>query len=213
VSGVARGQFEAIPASLLNVASGFASDLITELQKDARDIISRYAARSLITGKTQIQVMQEIAATISGHGGTALQFGTIFNRAEVIYRTEVPRVLMMSSRVRGVQLNEMFPGTRRWWESSHRPKTAREDHAKMEDRTKARPIAMDAWYEFGDYALMYPLDPNGRGSERALAGGTICCGCGERYVLPAGKSPGDPGDVGDATDAVVADVQALAEAA
>lgn len=83
----------------------------------------------------------------------------------------------------------------------------------MEDRTKARPIAMDAWYEFGDYALMYPLDPNGRGSERALAGGTICCGCGERYVLPAGKSPGDPGDVGDATDAVVADVQALAEAA
>lgn len=209
ISSVGREGFASIPASLLNVASGFASDLITEVSRDARDIIAGYARRSLLTGKTQIQVMQEIAATINGYGGTALQFGTVFNRSEVIYRTEVPRLLMMSSRVRGVQLDETFPGTTRWWEWSG---VGREDHSEMEDRTKAEPIAMEDWYEFDGYALMYPLDPNGRGSEQKLAGGTIQCSCSERYVLPVTSDrPREPGDVEDATEAVIEDVQALAD--
>lgn len=211
IGASARESFAVIPSSLLNVASGFASDLITELAGDARDTIAGYVRRAILTGKTQLQVMQDIQRTIEASGGSALQFGSIFNRAEVIYRTETSRMLSMSTRVRGTQLNEMFPGMRkRWIKSAKSP--GREDHAEMEARTKARPLGMDDWYEFDGYALMYPVDPNGKGSERALAAGTINCACDEIYEPPsnAGK-PRDPGDVDDATDAVVDDVRALAE--
>lgn len=213
IAGAQREAFAVIPASLLNVASGFASDLITELQRDARDTIAGYVRRSIITGKSQIQVMQDIAQAIDYGGGSALQFGSIFNRAEVIYRTETSRMLSMSTRVRGTQLDEMFPGMRkRWLKSAKRP--GREDHEAMEERTKRAPLLMDEWYEFGEYALMYPVDPNGRGSERALAAGSIGCGCDEVYEPPVGGAkPRDPGDVDDATSAVIDDVQALAEAA
>ena len=172
-----------IPPQLINVAANFAADLVTEVEKETRDEIAGFVRNAIFTGRSQIATMQQVVGVLEGGGGTPLQFGNLLNRSEVIYRTESLRVFSLATEVRGAQLAEAFPGTRKWWDSTGDART-RDTHLECEERTKGDPIPFEDLFRVGKVRLRFPRDPGGEGDERELAAETIQCRCGCRFVLP-----------------------------
>lgn len=194
-------EWPAISPALVNVLADFSADLIQQLEKDVRDEIAGYVSRSIVTGRSQIETIQEIEQTIIGAGGTQLRFGSFFERAITQYQTESLRAFSLTQEVRGTQLAAAFPGTRKWWDQTPR-KSSRKSHAACEDRTKANPIPFEELYEVGNVRLKMPRDPGGEGSDDDLAAETINCACSHRFVLPTGGGGPLPVDESIGADAV-----------
>lgn len=177
----------AVDSILLNVASEFSADLIQNLEQDTKDAISGFVRRSILTGRTQLDTQRDIQRILEGVDADTFEFGSLARRAEVIYDTEVGRLFGMTDEVRSRHVEEMLPGTRKWWDASGDERT-RPEHAALEAETKSAPILVAEPFvivtKHGTVTLMYPVDPGAQGPDRAVKGQTIGCRCRRRTVLP-----------------------------
>lgn len=152
----------------LGIMQGFSADLITNLEKDALARINTQLQLSMLGEQTPFQAMKAIGRNLKDPS----TFRTIAGRAEAITRTEINRVLNLTTEKRQEQAAEVLPRLKKYWLWSGK---SRKDHARVDRQTNpdkgGKPIPIKKDFIVGGERAKGPHDP------RLSAKQSISCAC------------------------------------
>lgn len=181
---------EYLSENLLTQAQGYGAELITKLADDVRARVAEEIQLSVMGGKP----MTDTVAAIGRNLKDASVFGTIANRARVIFQTETARVYNMSAAARLIQMSRVVPGVKKRWMHSHRT-APRLGHLDLDGVAVGATERFDLVGKDGKrYTPIAPHDPILPASE------VVNCMCILAPVVPRVKTttgvvPGGPGAV------------------
>ncbi len=194
----------AVDAKLVNVASGFTTDLLVNVSQGLKDDVAGWVRRQVTSARPQIEVVSDVAAALEREGADVFHFGTWFSRAVTDVQTETARLYGAVQYSRGLQLESVYPGSRKsWW---YRGIRTRAEHEHVGRETQRAPIPIRDPFVLrvsggGTVRLWYPVDSAAEGSDRDVKRMTINCGCRKVDHLPLTSADPRPLDT-RAADAV-----------
>lgn len=155
-----------IPSGLLPALSNLSATKVKGLVADAIDLVDSWVARGLIGGAPIGEVLDGLSNVIDQPG----PFGTIRNRAEVIYRTQGMQALSVAQRFATAPIVSRVPGTKKRWMATWDKRT-RLWHVEANGQV----VPYDEPFMVGGERMMHPHDPNGSARN--------CCNCRCTWVV------------------------------
>jgi len=166
----------------LGIMQGYSADLVVGVSNDVRRWINSELTLGITGEKSPFQIMQGIGKKVKGYAwekGTPMD--KAMRRAEVITRTEISRVLNLSTWKRQEQLSENYPETKKYW-IQFPSKYPRDVHRSVMNETNPEsggtPIPINQDYIVGTERAKAPHDP------RLSAKNVIQCGCRSVIWMP-----------------------------
>jgi len=166
----------------LGIMQGYSADLVVGVSNDVRRWINSELTLGITGEKSPFQIMQGIGKKVKGYAwekGTPMD--KAMRRAEVITRTEISRVLNLSTWKRQEQLSENYPETKKYW-IQFPSKYPRDVHRSVMNATNpasgGTPIPINQDYIVGTERAKAPHDP------RLSAKNVIQCGCRSVIWMP-----------------------------
>lgn len=166
-----------IDPNMIKVLSQYHASLIKGISDDARSKVTEIVRRSMMTGKSSMDVQKELGSAIKKRGA----FKSLALRAEAIYRTEFGRVLEMSAQAELEENAEHIPGLKKRWICTFR--NSRDSHMHAHNQT----VGVNDKFIVGGEKLDFPKDPAGS------AANTVHCRCISVPVVPNADGTYDDG--------------------
>lgn len=152
-----------IATALLDQLKDFTWGKITAIKNDAVAKIRGELTMGILGQKTPHEITVAIAGNLERPG----VFQSIFDRAEIITKTELGRTFSMASQAGMTAAADDLPELQKMWLHTGHPSSPRIYHLNLNGDTK--PVADP--FLVGSIAMMYPRDPKAPLSE------IINCGC------------------------------------
>ena len=158
----------------LGILQNFSADLITGVGTETIDKINKSLQLAIMGQKTPFEIMGEIGRNLKDPS----IFRTLADRAEAITRTEINRVLNMSTIKRSEMASEIIPDMKKFWMHTNDNRT-RPEHIKIGTETNPKyggtPIPMKEDFVLnGPRGTEYAKGPH---DPRLSAGNVIKCRC------------------------------------
>lgn len=169
-SAGAQLQTYGISTAVLDQLKDFTWGKITAVKNDAVAKIRGELTMGILGQKTPHEITVAIAGNLERPG----RFQSIFDRAEIITKTELGRTYSMASQASMTAAADDLPELQKMWLHTGHPRSPRIYHLNLNGDIK--PVAEP--FLVGNIAMMYPRDPKAPLSE------IINCGCMHVPYMP-----------------------------
>lgn len=167
VAGTPVGALGGTSKAVLGALVRTTTQQVTQVWSELGPSLARSIRRVVSGVDDPFTAMREVARVIRRPS----TFGTAFNRAEAVVRTEVNRTFASASNDRAKEAGKAGVRLRKWWLTA-RDARVRHTHVEAGKRyPKSKAIPMDQPFRVGNADLMFPTDPSGPPEE------TINCRC------------------------------------
>lgn len=112
----------------LNRARQFQADLVTNLTEFARNRVKQEVQLAVLGQKPNDEVVRDIGTALEGDRSV---FATVWQRANIIYNTEMARISNLAAAERFEQAQRQIPDLKKRWQHSHLG-TPRVNHLAMD---------------------------------------------------------------------------------
>lgn len=167
----------------LSLSKDLAADLVTDITRQSAKNISRQIQLGILGGKTQIDIVKQLGRIIISDEArkekASSVFGTVTERANVIYRTETMRILNAGQYAQSLAVSEEYPELRKFWMANNDSRSRhigdRFYHVEVDTATNPAhggiPIPYKKDFIVLDEKASMPLDP------RMSAKNVVRCRC------------------------------------
>lgn len=165
--------------ALVNLATGFSSDLIVEISDQWRKRIGREITSGILAGRDRLSILDALERHLGDAAGDRSVFASTRARVKCWYRTETNTVYSLAQDLRGQEIAGSFPEMAKIWVAEIDDVTRPDHEAAHEQR-----VRMSEQFRVGNVTLGFPRDRGGaRGDPKAIAAQTINCRCTVDYDL------------------------------